>query len=164
MLDLDLFQKKFIKHISTQKSSSFLLNVHASFECWFKVELVPILQEIGFNHNQINTNFGYPDCKDKADLAVKTQDNKDIVFELKIFVKNEDSIKKETYPIQIKRLEKLFDDKHCVQAVTLTTFFGYSDTQMKNYLEDFFVDSRWKHYGLRHLGKKSFYLLFSELS
>lgn len=141
MIDIQLLFDNFARHVCSCKSAEFVLNKEASFESWFRVELVPVLQELGYPIECIDTNYKYPGSGDKADLCVR--DNSDIVFELKSFVKSQDANKKQEYPKQIKRLEGILGSGHCKQVIAFTTFVGYSETQLRNYMRLFFTNAKW---------------------
>jgi hypothetical protein len=138
----DLFEK-FSNHVDTCKSAPFVCTTHAAFESWFRVELIPVLWEHRYQYDSIETNYTYPNSRDKADLCVKDNQG-NIVIELKSFVTGQDSNKKEKYPIQIKKLEKLIFDPIVIQVITFTTFIGYSEYRMKNYLQQFFANHSWE--------------------
>lgn len=67
-----------------------------------------------------------------------------IVLELKCFVAGADANKKGSYPSQTKRLEELVMTHAVQQALAVTTFHGYSETQMRNYMSAFFQSASWK--------------------
>jgi hypothetical protein len=108
--------------------------------------LIPVLWEFQYPSTSIETNYSYPNSKDKADLCVRDKSG-DIVFELKSFVYGQDSNKKEKYPSQIKKLEKLIADPSVLQVMALTTFIGYSETQLINYMRHFFAAESWNIIG-----------------
>lgn len=142
MIDIRKLFEKFQNHISTCTSAPFVCNIHASFESWFRVELIPVLCELGYNPDQITTNYSYPHGT-KADLCVYSQQG-EIVFELKPFVKGQDSNKKVTYPRQIEALEKLINtDGNVSQVITFTTFIGYSERSMNTLMNSFFKSNSW---------------------
>ncbi len=145
MIRLDSLSDRFSKHILTCKSAKFVLNRDAAFESWFRVELVPVLEELGYSADQIETNYRYPETGGKADLCVRIDGC--IVFELKSFVSGQDANKKQEYPKQIKRLEKIIESKSCNQVIAFTTFIGYSQQQMQNYLRSFFDSTKWETFG-----------------
>lgn len=152
LIDLrDLFDR-FAGHVVSCKSAEFVLNTEASFESWFRVELVPVLQSLGYSIDDIDTNYRYPDSWDKADLCVRAEG--EIVFELKSFVKGQDANKKREYPKQIKKLERLVESEQCDQVIALTTFIGYSQQQMKNYLRRFFLNDKWTIIEPRKISKE----------
>jgi len=153
MIDIEELLIKLSSHVATCKSSSFVCTAQAAFESWFRVELVPVLWEFKYSLSSIETNYTYPSSKDKADLCVRDRLG-DIVFELKSFVYGQDSNKKEKYPSQIKKLEKLIADQNVLQVVALTTFIGYSETQMTNYMRHFFASVQWNIIGPTRLIKQ----------
>ena len=153
MIDAEELLKKLSSHVASCKSSSFVCTTHAAFESWFRVELIPVLWEFQYPLSSIETNYTYPNSKDKADLCVRNRSG-DIVFELKSFVYGQDSNKKEKYPSQIKKLEKLIADPSVLQVVALTTFIGYSETQMTNYMRHFFASDPWNILGPTRLIKQ----------
>jgi hypothetical protein len=153
MIDAKELLRKLSSHVASCKSSSFLCSVHAAFESWFRVELVPVLQELQYPSSSIETNYTYPNSNDKADLCVRDILG-DIIFELKSFVHGQDSNKKQKYPSQIKKLEKLIANHSVLQVLALTTFIGYSETQMANYTEHFFASGSWNVLGPLRLVKQ----------
>lgn len=150
MIDIERLYKGFSKHVATCKSAPVVCNINAAFESWFRVELIPVLYELGYPYSQIKTNYTYPDGK-KADLCVESEQG-DIVFELKPFVSNADANKINNYPSQIKRLEKLVSSEHRVlQVITFTTFIGYSEKRMNTLMNLFFTNVSWNIYGPKKL-------------
>ncbi len=149
---------KFSRHVERCKSAKFVCCTHAAFESWFRVELNPVLWKLGYPRGSIETNYTYHDLglSNKADLCVKTRQG-DIVFELKSFVRGQDSAKKKDYPEQIARLEKLIDSNSGIlQVITFTTFtgrsedstVGYPEVYIEDYCEELFLkDAPWKRYG-----------------
>jgi len=161
MIDVkDLFEK-LSAHVETCKSASFVCNTHAAFESWFRVELIPVLQGLGYSPDQIITNYTYPNFNGKADLCVENQCG-NIVFELKSFVSGQDANKKANYPKQIKKLENLIFESNVFQVLTLTTFIGYSKIRMCNYLNKFFINDKWEILEPRKLIKQ--YQLYTVIS
>ena len=142
MINIEKLFDKFSKHAASCKSAPFVLNANAAFESWFRVELIPPLNELGYEFRNIETNYTYPNSRDKADLCLKSAQG-NIVFELKSFVSGQDSNKKEKYPGQIEKLEKLISSSNIVQVISLTTFIGYSETQMMRYINNFFKSKSW---------------------
>ncbi len=153
MINIKELFEKFSNHIDSCKSAPFVCTTHAAFESWFRVELIPVLCELQYTYNSIETNYTYPNSRDKADLCVK-DNHCNIVIELKSFVTAQDSKKKEKYPTQIKKLEKLIFDPTVIQVITFTTFIGYSESRMKNYLQRFFTNHSWEILGPSKLIKK----------
>jgi hypothetical protein len=142
IINLEVLFDKFTTHILSCKSADFVLDRHASFESWFRVELAEVLRQFGYSGDQIQTNYKYPDSDDKADLCVRADG--DIVFELKPFVKGQDSNKYEKYPEQIKKLERTVESRHCQQVIAITTFIGYTSEQMQEYMQHFFGNGKWQ--------------------
>lgn len=133
-------------HTAACSSSQFLCTTRASFESWFRVELVPVLEGIGIPYRDISPDYTFPDGG-KADLCIQSG-SKIILFELKPFVSGQDSNKKIKYPHQINRLLKhLNDNPSIIQVITFTTFYGYTENRMKKICEDFFSDCRWEIVG-----------------
>lgn len=146
MIDIKELFNKFSHHVDSCKSALFLFTRHAAFESWFRVELVPVFWELQYPSELIETNYGYPNSKDKADLCVRAEQG-NIVIEIKSFVSGQDSNKKQNYPKQIKKLENLITNPSVVQVMTITTFIGYSETRMENYMNRFFTNDAWKIVG-----------------
>jgi len=144
-IDLQQLFDSLTKHVLSCKSAHFVLNRHASFESWFRVELVPVLQGLGYSEDQIQTDYTFPGSRNKADLYVRADG--DLVFELKPFVKGQDSRKKERYPRQIKNLENIVESGQCQQVIALTTFVGYTKENMQEYMKHLFGNSRWRIIG-----------------
>ena len=143
MLNAEDLLQRFSAHITNCKSAPFVCSTRASFESWFRVELFPVLCELGCPTESIDTDFNYPNSGNKADLCV-TSEAEQIVFELKCFVAGAHAHKKVCYPGQTKRLEQLFMTHAIQQALAVTTFYGYSETQMRNYTSVFFESTSWK--------------------
>ena len=151
MIDIEELFERISNHVAACKSASFVCNRLAAFESWFRVELNPVLWELGYSPAAIDTNYTYPNSKDKADLCIRdNQNNIIVVFELKPFVKGQDSNKKDKYPAQIQRLENLIFARIILQAITLTTFIGYTELQMNSYMDEFFKSS-WSKVGPKKL-------------
>ncbi len=146
MINIKVLFEKFSSHVASCKSAPFVCTTHAAFESWFRVELVPVLWDLRYSSDSIKTNYIYPNSNDKADLCVKDQQG-DIVFELKSFVSGQDANKKANYPGQIKKLERLIADASVLQGITFTTFIGYSETKMSNYMNLFFTNDSWDMLG-----------------
>jgi hypothetical protein len=145
-LDIKELFTEMSAHTAACSSSQFLCSTRASFESWFRVELVPVLINMGIPYRDISPDFTFPDGG-KADLCIQS-DGKVILFELKPFVSGQDSNKKIEYPRQINRLLKhLNDNKNILQVITFTTFYGYTENRMKKFREDFFSDHRWEIVG-----------------
>lgn len=141
----ELFSKM-SAHTTACSSSQFLCSTRASFESWFRVELVPVLISMGIPYRDISPDFTFPDGG-KADLCIQS-DGKAILFELKPFVSGQDSNKKIEYPRQIARLlNHLNKNTNILQVITFTTFNGYTENKMKKFREDFFSDIRWEVVG-----------------
>lgn len=146
MINISTFSKEIKSHVKKIKSSSFVCSTKASFESWFKVELIQVLYDMGYTRSQIKTKFNYPRKKNIADIAINDQNGK-IVFELKPFVIKQDSNKKEEYPKQIARLENLSNEKDTQQVITFTTYIGYSNEQMLKLIEMLFNKNLWEIIG-----------------
>lgn len=142
MINIKVLFEEFSSHVASCKSVLFVCTTHAAFESWFRVELVPVLWRLQYSSDSIETKYTYPNSSDKADLCVKDQQG-DIVFELKSFVSGQDANKKANYPGQIKKLEKLIVDPSVLQVITFTTFIGYSEIRMRNYMDLFFTNDSW---------------------
>lgn len=146
LLDIKELFVKMSAHTATCSSSQFLCTTRASFESWFRVELVPVLMTLGVPYEEISPDFTFPD-RGKADLCIQSGGDV-ILFELKPFVFGQDSTKKEDYPRQIARLlDHLDKNKSISQVITFTTFNGYSEKKMNKFREDFFSDPRWEIVG-----------------
>jgi hypothetical protein len=146
MINIKELFEKFSNHVDSCKSAPFVCTTHAAFESWFRVELIPVLLELQYSYNSIETNYTYPNSRDKADLCVKDNQG-NIVIELKSFVIGQDSNKKDNYPIQLKKLEKLTFDPTVIQVITFTTFIGYTESRMENYMQRFFTNPPWEVLG-----------------
>ena len=152
-LDIKEFFTKMSAHTSACSSSQFLCTTHASFESWFRVEIVPVLITMGVPYANISPDFTFPDGG-KADLCIQS-DSKVILFELKPFDSGQDSNKKKEYPRQIDRLlDHLNKNANILQVITFTTFNGYSENKMNKFREEFFSDPRWEIIGPSQLVKK----------
>jgi hypothetical protein len=116
MLNVEDLLHRFSAHVTNCKSAPFVCSTRASFESWFRVELFPVLCELGCATESIHADFTYSNSGNKADLCVKSE-AKQIVFELKCFVAGADAHKKSSYPGQIKRLEQLVMT-HAVQQAS----------------------------------------------
>lgn len=146
MIDIRDLHERMSRHVASCRSAPFLCTAYASFESWFRVELAPVLWDMGYAQASIDPNYNYPGSKAKADLCIRRSEG-DIVFELKSFVRNQDRNKIEKYPEQIKRLEKLISDLAVSQVITLTTFIGYTSYGMSKLMNDFFGRAHWDRLG-----------------
>ncbi|HNQ29207.1 MAG TPA: hypothetical protein PKM87_03720 [Methanolinea sp.] len=145
-LDIKELFSKMAAHTAACSSSQFLCSTRASFESWFRVELVPVLVHMGIPFQDISPDFTFPDGG-KADLCIQSS-SEVILFELKPFVSGQDSNKKIEYPRQINRLLKyLSENSNFLQVITFTTFYGYTEYRMRKFSEDFFSDPRWEIVG-----------------
>lgn len=71
MLNLDKLAACFIDHVRTLRSGSFACSTPTALEGWFRVELVPALEDLGINRDTIDSRFVYPNSQEQADLAVR---------------------------------------------------------------------------------------------
>jgi len=124
------------KHVSKFESAYFLCTQESAFESWFRVELFTVLCKMGILKEKITPTYSYQSCqskrKKKADLLVCHNDWK-IIFELKSFVKKQDSSKRESFPDQIKLMAQELQANHVDQIIALATFVGYGEKAMKNW-------------------------------
>ncbi|MDR2478740.1 MAG: hypothetical protein LBD48_05445 [Treponema sp.] len=136
----------FSSHVASCKSCGVVCGRNAAFESWFRVELIPVLSDIGYK--DIVTDYSYPNIKNKADLAINLKEEK-IVFELKSFVNHQDSNKKKEYPEQVMRLKNLLldDSNGVIQVITFTTFIGYTELPMKRIINKTFNQNEWNIHG-----------------
>lgn len=142
MINIKELFEVFSSHVASCKSAPFVCTIHASFESWFRAELNPVLWQMQYLFESITTNYTYPNSGDKADLCVKDQEG-DIIFELKSFVRGQDANKKARYPDQIKKLENLITNSSVLQVITFTTFIDYTETRMEDYMDLFFTNDSW---------------------
>ncbi len=161
MIDIKVLFENISNHIAYCKSAPFVCTKQAAFESWFRVEIMPVLWDLQYPSDSIITEYTYPNSRDKADLCVKDQQG-DIVFELKSFVSMQDSNKTKSYPKQIEKLEKLIANPSVLQGITFTTFIGYSETRMNNYMNRFFNNNSWDILGPNKLIKK--YQLYAAIT
>jgi len=143
MIDIKALFKKFSIHVNSCKSATFVFTRPAAFESWFRVELIPTLCELQYPSESVETNYTYPNSKDKADLCIRDKLG-NIVIEIKSFVSGQDSNKKQKYPKQIKKLENLITNPNVIQVITFATFIGYSRIRMENYMNRFFTNDAWE--------------------
>jgi len=85
----------------------------------------------------VDFRYGYPNTREKADLAVKDDWGLSII-EIKCFVEGADSRKMEDWPLQLKRLQKLVEDGVVAQGVAVSTHFGYSEKKTSDLLRKFY--------------------------
>jgi hypothetical protein len=147
IINIEKLFKKFSNHVKSCKSKYFVCSTHASFESWFRVELNPVLWQLGYKSESIRTNWTYPDSRGKADLCVKTSKG-DIIFELKSFVEGQDAKKINSYPNQLKRLENLLSGSSgsgIIQVIAFITFIDYDVEQLKRIVKILFPEkTRWQ--------------------
>ena len=125
-LDLEALAQGISNHVSTCPPARFLCTTQASFESWFRVELVPVLMEMGIDFDAISPDYTYPGTHYKADLVYSGVGGRTIL-ELKSFVSGQDANKQDRYPVQIERLRSLLAQEASIaQVITFTTFQGYS--------------------------------------
>ncbi len=142
MIDIEDLFGKYSEHVSSLKAAPFICNIHAAFESWFHVELVPVLWELGIADSSIEPRYAYPNSSGSADLGIRTREGV-IVFELKSFVSDKSGKKEGKYPNQIGKLAKLVSDRDALQAIAFTTFIGYSKGSMMNHVKKFFKKGPW---------------------
>jgi hypothetical protein len=65
MLNVENLFNGFSAHITSCKSASFVCGTRASFESWFRVELFPVLCELGYSAGSIDPDFNYPNSGNK---------------------------------------------------------------------------------------------------
>jgi hypothetical protein len=150
LISIEKLANEFSEHTKKCESAPFVCSVAASFESWFHVELVPVLQTY-FNYplTSIETNFNYPNTTRKADLCVRDVSGP-IVFEFKQFVTGADQNKLKEYPSQLNRLEKLITESNVEQVIAVTTFMGYSQFVMNKLVARLF-ETKWTTIGPRAL-------------
>lgn len=123
-------------------------------EGWFRVELVPALINMGVEGKRISPDYGYPNTRSKADLAIIASDKSrtDVVFELKHFVQFADAQKKKSWPTQVQRLTHLVEQGVVDQGVAFM-IFGYLDSSQPGKLISSFFDkaSNWRVVGPKPL-------------
>jgi hypothetical protein len=145
--DINSLAQGISKHVSTCKSARYLCTTQASFESWFRVELVPVLVELGIDYETVSPDYTYPGTRYKADLVCSSAEGR-ILMELKSFVSGQDSYKKDQYPNQIERLRSLLaQDASVGQVIAFTTFQGYSPRQITMLIGRLFDPSQWSMVG-----------------
>ena len=145
-IDANQLLTEFMSHIATCPAKVFVLNQVAAFESWFQVELAHVLLQSGYG--ELNTNYAYPDTKQKADLQVLAKLGS-VVFELKCFVAHQDANKIYTFPQQLQRLKQLFLAKQACQGIAIATFIGYSDEVTHKRFNKLFPETEWEFRSLR---------------
>lgn len=153
MIDIRLLLDAMKKHVASAQSSRFLTTTRAAYETWFRVEMAPVLEELGILQSNLDPDFKYPESNQKADLVARIKERL-VVFELKSFVDEADSNKVAEFPKQLLRLEALLDKPNVIQVLAFVTFFGYSHRRMQGYLERFFDKDRWSLVGPELAGKE----------
>ncbi len=81
----------------------------------------------------IQFSYDYPGTREKADLAARSEKGL-MVFELKCFVKGADANKTQKWPIQLERLLQLVEKGTVIQGAALSTFFGYKDDKISEFV------------------------------
>lgn len=120
------------KHLQQLTSRHIICSHKAAFESWFRIEFFSVLSSIGFDVKNIQTDYSYQSTIGKTDLFSKDISHTNI-YELKCFVKNADSNKKDEFPKQIQHLISEFKGKYVSQVIAFATFIGYSSQQMINW-------------------------------
>lgn len=128
------------------RSLYFLATTRASFESWFRVELVVVLEQLGVPMNLVDPSFTYPHSNDKADLVVRDPKGL-VVFELKSFVEGAESQKLGDFPRQVKRLRRLVEEEIVSQVIAFVTLYGYSQRQLLSRAAGFFAEGPWRVVG-----------------
>ena len=146
MLDLDQLSTSFVNHVRTLRSGTFACSVLTALEGWFRVELVPALEDLGINRNAIDSRFTYPGTQQQADLAVRTAFGL-MVFEFMHFVSHKDSKKVKRLPGQLNRLEDIIRDGIARQGIAFLTFNGYSERRQNTLINGFFGERHWQIVG-----------------
>lgn len=121
--------ERFLAHVRTLKSIKFVATNPFACESWFKVEMAPVLVDMGIAQARITPKFTYPGTRGKADLAIVAADESrtQVVFEFKHFVQFADAKKRQSLPGQIARLTELVHQGVIDQGVTFMVF-GYLDS------------------------------------
>jgi hypothetical protein len=160
-ININKLFNKFSNHVKSCRSRTFVCSEGAAFESWFRVEINPVLWDLGYKSESIFTNWTYPDSGGKADLCVETSKG-DIIFELKCFVRGQDAEKINKYPNQLKRLERLItdpsdsDDRVTIQVISFITFIGYNKEQLEKLVRKLFLEKTiWQTVGPNPLIKDS---------
>lgn len=146
MIDANELLERFLAHLATLKSTSFVATSLCGFESWFKAELVPALVEIGIDESCITTDYRYPNSRGKADLAILESgtDKPEIVFELKHFVQLSDSNKRSGFPGQADRLAELVARGTIRQGIALAVFSYLKESNPAEIISSTFAgDDRW---------------------
>jgi len=143
-MDIEELLSRFIDHVNKLRSARFVCSAQTAVEGWFRVEVVPVLEDMGIPLNRINPRFHINGGQ--ADLAVEKEDGY-VVFEFMCFVKGADSEKKRRFPQQLDRLERAVTKRRITQGIAFVTFSGYSNTQPENLIKKFFGKRDWKTKG-----------------
>ena len=127
----------------TLRSATFACSAPTVLEGWFRVELVPALEDIGIHQDAIEPRFVYPRTRQQADLSVRMAKGL-VVFEFMHFVSHKDSKKTKRFPEQLNRLEVTVEEKVARQAIAFMTFNGYSEKRQQVLLQRFFTGRQWQ--------------------
>lgn len=146
MLSLDELRTCFIDHVRTLRSGPFACSALTALEGWFRVELVPALEDLGISRDAVDSRFVYPGTQEQADLSVRTKTGL-VVFELMHFVSHKDSKKVKRLPTQLDRLEVAVRDGAVQQGIAFLTFNGYSEKRQNTLIQGFFGSRQWQIIG-----------------
>ncbi len=137
MIDIEKLAAAFVEHARTCRSAPIVCSVHVALESWFRVEIIPALQDSGVSPEYVSFKYTYPGTRKKADLLVETP-TYTTVIEIKSLVRGADAQKLKDFPNQIERLQSLVEGKLITQGIAFCTFMGYSEDKLGSLVKKFF--------------------------
>ncbi len=149
MVDIEVLARRFIELVGTLKSAEVACTFLNGIEGWFRIELVPILVDMG-GHN-IGPRHAFPG-QQSADLYLTMQGHL-CVFEVMCLVDGSDANKLKRFPGQLDRLQHAVEDRSICQGIAFVTF-NYPRTgtaKVPRLVREFFGPRGWKQEGPRPL-------------
>ncbi len=136
MLHAETLANEFVHHVAACPSGLMACTVRMAVESWLQIELASMLSKSPYA-GSIVCDWHYPGTREKADLVARIADRQ-IVFELKCFVKGADAKKLEKWPGQLSRLAKLIERGDAPQGVAVSTFHGYGNDRVACFIKQFY--------------------------
>ena len=117
MVDIQDLARRFITHVGTLKSAELACTFLTGIEGWFRIEVVPVLLEMG--GHTIGPRFSFPG-RQSADLYLTMQGHL-CVFEVLCLVQGADAEKVKRFPTHLDRLERAVEDRSVCQGIAFVT-------------------------------------------
>jgi hypothetical protein len=135
------FLGRFITHVNSLRSAGLVCSVATGLEGWFRVEVTPVLMDMGAE--KVSSRFDFPGGG-QADLAAEFDGHR-AVFEIMCLVEGADAKKIERFPSQLDRLENAVRENAICEGLAIVTFqYPRSGSAKVDRLrERFFGERQW---------------------